>query len=128
MKNQIFIKQERVRKKKIVTVILLHLAVLAGFCIFALVYSCPFKLLFHIPCPGCGISRAYASLLSLDIQKAFSYHPLFFTVAPAILYAAHRNILKIRLSNKAEEFLLMLLSVAFIIVYLIRLLILKQPI
>lgn len=40
-------------------------------------FGCPFRKLLGIFCPGCGMSRAYLSLLQLDIAKAFYYHPLF---------------------------------------------------
>nr|WP_307776543.1 DUF2752 domain-containing protein [uncultured Cetobacterium sp.] len=36
--------------------------------------------LFGVPCFTCGITRAYLSLLKLDIKSAFYYHPLFFLV------------------------------------------------
>lgn len=41
------------------------------------VIGCPIKLLTGLSCPGCGMTRAYLSLLNLDIKKAFAYHPLF---------------------------------------------------
>ena len=41
---------------------------------------CLFKTVFHIECPGCGITRAYISLLSLDIRQAFAYNAAFWTV------------------------------------------------
>ncbi len=41
---------------------------------------CIFINLFGVPCFTCGITRAYLSLLKLDIKSAFYYHPLFFLV------------------------------------------------
>ena len=41
---------------------------------------CLFKSRLNIPCPGCGLTRAYVSFLSGDIIKAFSNHPLFWTI------------------------------------------------
>ena len=32
---------------------------------------CPFKLLTGVPCPGCGMTRAYLHLFEGDIQGAF---------------------------------------------------------
>ena len=50
---------------------------------------------FHIPCifltltgrscAGCGMTRAWLSVLRLDFAAAFAYHPLFWSVP--ILYA-----------------------------------------
>ena len=36
--------------------------------------------LFGVPCPACGMTRAYVSLFSLEIGRAFFYHPLFLLV------------------------------------------------
>lgn len=36
------------------------------------------------PCPGCGMTRAYLSLFSLNVKKAFFYHPLF--ILPFFLF------------------------------------------
>ena len=37
-------------------------------------YSCIFRILFHIKCPGCGLTRAFKSLLKGDIIKAMHYN------------------------------------------------------
>ena len=44
---------------------------------------CYFKATLGIPCPGCGLTRAYISLFKGDLSSAFFYHPLFFT-APLV--------------------------------------------
>ena len=54
--------------------------VLVAFCF----YRCPFYFLFHIKCPGCGMTRAILSFLQLDIRAAFCYHPLF----PVVIFSA----------------------------------------
>ena len=99
-----------------------HFVVLIAVLFVAFVYKCPFQYLFRIPCPGCGITRAYLSLLRLDFRAAFEYHPLFFAVAPMVLYVAHRNVLKRRLSGKTETIILIVILVLFIAVYIYRLL------
>lgn len=40
--------------------------------------GCPIKFLTGISCVGCGMTRAWISLIHLDIKNAFHYHPLFF--------------------------------------------------
>lgn len=42
--------------------------------------TCPIKYVTGISCAGCGMTRAYLSLLRLDINAAFTYHPLFWLV------------------------------------------------
>ena len=37
-------------------------------------YTCPIKLLFHVDCPGCGLTRATISLLKGDILKSLHYN------------------------------------------------------
>ena len=49
---------------------------------------CLFINIFGIPCPACGMTRAYMSLAHLDIRGAFYYHPLFWSV-PFILSLIH---------------------------------------
>ena len=47
---------------------------------------CIYKCFLDIECIGCGMSRAYLSLLRLDFASAFSYHPMFWSVPVAYLY------------------------------------------
>lgn len=42
--------------------------------------KCPFKLIFKIPCPGCGITRAYICVLRLEFKKAFEFNHVFWAV------------------------------------------------
>ena len=39
--------------------------------------TCPILFLTGISCAGCGMSRAWLSLLRLDLAGAFAFHPLF---------------------------------------------------
>ena len=39
--------------------------------------TCPIRFLTGISCAGCGMSRAWLSLLRLDLAGAVYYHPLF---------------------------------------------------
>jgi len=47
--------------------------------------SCVFMSFIGVPCPGCGLTRAYASLFSLDIRSAFIWHPMFWAVPVFII-------------------------------------------
>lgn len=44
-------------------------------------FECLFRNLFDICCPGCGLTRAFSSILNLDFYSAFKYNilgiPLF---------------------------------------------------
>ena len=56
---------------------------------FSLLPKCPFKVLTAYPCPACGMTRAFQTLLNGDIISSFSYHilafPLFVSFAVLIL-------------------------------------------
>ncbi len=39
-------------------------------------WECPFYALFHVPCPGCGITRGFICLMSGNIYGAFNHNPL----------------------------------------------------
>lgn len=101
--------------------ILYHFAAAVAIVLIARFYKCPFYYIFNFPCAGCGITRAYKSLLALDIKQAFRYHPLFWIVAPVLLYLVHENILPKRFSPKTETVILYSVCAAFLLVYVIRL-------
>lgn len=47
---------------------------------YCLQIPCLFQWLFHIPCMGCGMTRAYLCLLQGDVGGAFGYHPMFWSI------------------------------------------------
>ena len=70
------------------------LSVIIGFGWFLLIYLislvykeslCLFKRVFKIPCPGCGLTRGFFSILRLDFHEAADHNilsvPLFFSIA-----------------------------------------------
>lgn len=50
--------------------------------------GCPSKLLLHIPCPGCGMTRATLCLLQGDILLAVWYNPNSVIFIPFVLIEA----------------------------------------
>ena len=52
--------------------------------------TCIFIYLFNVPCPGCGMTRAFLSLLKLDFKSAFIYNPTIFLM-PYIVYYIFGN-------------------------------------
>ena len=113
--------QYMTRKKRIIRIFACHGVALAVLLFVAFVYKCPYYLLLGIPCPGCGLTRAYLAAFRLDFKSAFAYHPLFPAAAPMLLYAAHREKLRRRLSNKTEIALLCIIAATFTAVYILRL-------
>jgi len=79
--------------------------------------SCPIRFLTGISCAGCGMSRAWLSLLRLDIVAAFHYHPLFLLPILAVGLLMFRP----RLNQHLFRVGMHMICGAFIIVYFIRL-------
>ena len=46
----------------------------------AIGHGCPIRWITGIPCPGCGLSRAYLAFFRLVFREAFACHPLFWAV------------------------------------------------
>ena len=92
MRNNFPEKQNKNRKKAFVRCTLL----LAVFVIYAVLathflgHACPINLVFGVPCPGCGLTRAVLLLFRGDFFGAFSMHPLVFAlpVIAGLLIAA----------------------------------------
>ena len=46
---------------------------------------CYFRALFHLPCPGCGLSRSFASIVQLRLGDAVAHHPFGLVAFPLLL-------------------------------------------
>ncbi|MGN1042971.1 MAG: DUF2752 domain-containing protein [Christensenellales bacterium] len=84
--------------------------------------ACPFYLLFGIPCPGCGMTRAYLALFHGDIALAFSMHPLFWVVPFALILGAYSVVVYKKSSKKTRviEAIMIILCIVFVITYVVR--------
>lgn len=47
---------------------------------------CVIRTLTGLPCPMCGMSRAWLAALRLDFLAAFRYHPMFWSVPVLLLW------------------------------------------
>ena len=92
-------------------ILLLSLLVASVVFIWSLI-GCPFRFLFGIPCPGCGMTRAYGSLLTGHWRDAFHWHPLFIPLpAMLALYILNPPFLRRKWVNRT--FLAVLLVMSF---------------
>jgi hypothetical protein len=48
---------------------------------------CFFKLVYGVPCPGCGMTRALAALAGGDLVSAIAFHPLV-PIVPLLVFVA----------------------------------------
>lgn len=79
--------------------------------------GCPIKFITGISCLGCGMTRAWASLFRLDFGAALHYHPLF--ALPPVVVAVY--LLKSKISIKFYKIFMLTTIIAFITIYLYRL-------
>lgn len=70
---------------------------------------CIFYNLTGIPCPSCGMTRAYLALFQGDFKEAFLYHPLF-PLVPVLFYGIVKDRRKV----------IHALGVIFILVWILR--------
>ena len=80
--KHIFRKPVNLKFKFTFTIIYLFIIVMAS--IFKL--PCIFIGTVGIPCPGCGMTRALKSALTMDFSKAFSYHWMFWALPIMYIY------------------------------------------
>ncbi len=82
---------------------------------------CFFKAIFKIDCLGCGMTRAYISLLHLNFEKAFEFHPMFWSVPILLfLYLFDGKLFKQKWAN---TLLLTLIIIGFFANWIIKLVI-----
>jgi hypothetical protein len=78
--------------------------------------SCVFLELCGIPCPGCGMTRAFLSLLRLDFYSAFKYNFIVFFMPYVFMYI----IFDFR--SKVHNKILFVIAVLAIVNWIIKLL------
>lgn len=61
-----------------------YIAVVAVFAAFH--WPCVFQFLFHVPCPGCGMTRAVLALLRGEFSAAFEYHAMVWSLPLLYIY------------------------------------------
>ncbi len=79
--------------------------------------TCVFLELFGIPCPGCGMTRAFLSLLKLDIYNAFRYNPVIFFMPYVFAY------IFCDLRHKIHKYLLITVAVVALVNWIYNLII-----
>lgn len=87
--------------KNIKVIILRHLGIFAIFITYLIVtlvfnLGCPIRKAIHMPCPSCGMTRAWFEVLKMNFSRAFEYHPLFIFIPVYVWSVIHRNIWPIK--------------------------------
>ena len=92
--------------------------------------ACFFRSTIGVPCPGCGLTRAYFALLSLDFKAAFAYHPLFWYIPIVVIVSLVFYFKYDTLEVKGLIKFYQASALLFVLVFIIRLIILfpfKEP-
>lgn len=73
------------KKKIAIFIIAILLSIIFIILLDSLHYECPWRKIFHIYCPGCGLTRMVKELFQLNIYQAFRYNPLMFILLVVLL-------------------------------------------
>ena len=128
-------KRKEKEKRRPGYLVWVHLVIGAALLLLAVVWQCPVRLLFGVPCPGCGTTRACIALLSMDVRAAFGYQPVFPLILILFLYGIHRNIIRRKWMEKGrrwkgslETALVLAAGGVVLAVYVARLLLQTSPV
>lgn len=98
--------------------LLLVLFIIFFFYIFDI--FCLFRAVTGVPCPSCGMTRAWFAAAQLDFQSAFQYHPLFLLAPVLLLFLTD----VIHWKPKTRTIVLSCLALLFFAVYIVRMMLL----
>jgi len=78
------------------------------------ILGCPFRFVLGLPCPGCGMTRAWLAAMRFDFHTAFRMHPLFLLAPPLLILAFQKR------QKRLAENILIGIAIIFIVVYVVR--------
>jgi len=82
-------------------------------------FGCIFQRFLHLPCPGCGMTRAVKSVLLLNWKDAFLYHPMVFSLPLVAGYILKNG--RLFKHKSLNDGILALIGIGFLINYAIKL-------
>lgn len=94
---------------------------IAWLALYLLDIGCVFRLMTGIPCPGCGMTRAWLAALRLDFAAAIAYHPLFWVVPIAFALAFARDETTSGKVKHGIDIAIAVLCVLVVVVWIVRL-------
>lgn len=113
----------RILKKKAHYLIPIAIACIIYVLLFSFVIkghsSCPIKEIFGIPCPGCGMTRAYKAFFTGHFLDALYFHPLFFSIPFLAIILIFNEIPFLNKLYRSKFFWFSVVAL-FLLVYIIR--------
>lgn len=82
---------------------------------------CLFRHMTGIPCPGCGLSRAWLSALRLELSAAVHHHPMFWSIPVLAVYYLRDG--RLFRNRKLNLWIFLLTAAGWLVSYIIRLVI-----
>ncbi len=82
---------------------------------------CLFRTVTGIPCPTCGMSRAFLSLLNLNLKQSFEFHPFLIPALITIFLAIHMKFGCMKLNKKFCNVFFTISVILLFIIYFFRL-------
>ena len=108
-------------KKKIHTIIIATATISAvAILILSDIYVCPLNYILGIPCPMCGMTRAFLSVISGDFAGAFYYHPLWIIIIIGVIFIVLYELRIIRIPKTLFNIICIILGILLILCYIIR--------
>jgi len=83
---------------------------------------CLFKKIFNIPCPACGITRAFKLILNLKIVESFSYNILAFPLLIILIIILIFDIIDIILNKNFVNKIIKIISKNYYIIIILLIL------
>ena len=94
---------------------------LSAFLLGATGIGCPVRFVTGVPCPGCGLTRAWLALLSGEPRVALAFHPLFWAAPIAVGLAVLSGATPSGRVRRLALVVCALLVAAFLVVWALRL-------
>ena len=101
----------------IATVVVLAVAIL----VLLDIYKCPLDYIVGLPCPMCGMTRAFLAALSGDFAGAFYYHPLWIVIIIGTAFIVMYEMEFIKIPKTAFNVICIILGVLLLVCYIVRL-------
>ena len=89
--------------------------------LYLLDIGCIFRFMTGVPCPGCGMTRAWLAALRFDFAAAVAYHPLFWVVPIAFVLAFVREETTSGKVKRGIDIVIAVLCVLVVAVWVVRL-------